>query len=252
MAELSNLLTPIVSEVGIGGLGGFLSGWARARAQCSFNLIRPWLFLGAVGSSLLMGRIFCGLICPMGILSSALFRPTREEIPVAGETQYLRYTRFFALLLFLYLTLDAAMIMLGLKPMQGLWSYLTKHQKGIAVIIVVSVLILLASSLFIYRPYCRFVCPIGTLLSLTNRFSLFTFGRRTDKCEGCENCVENCPLSIKALSESLDCFRCLSCYAACEKDALRLHPSVLKKQVKSQHMESIDHLLRSSHPGFSP
>ncbi len=198
-------------------------------AQCTFNLIRPWLFIGAVGSSLLMGQIFCGLVCPMGILSSTLFRPSKRNIPAAREKQFLTYTRYGVLLIFLYLTLDAAMIMLELKPTQGLWYYLTEHQRGIVIIIAASILILLASSLFVYRPYCRFICPIGTLLSLTNRFSLLTLVRDTDKCETCESCVESCHLGIKESSESLDCFRCLSCYTACENEALQLRPRAFKK-----------------------
>jgi len=46
MAELSNLLTPIVSEVGIGGLGGFLSGWALKKAAKMVAVLIGVAFLG--------------------------------------------------------------------------------------------------------------------------------------------------------------------------------------------------------------
>lgn len=189
---------------------------------CTFNLIRSWLFGGIFATSLLMGRVFCGLLCPLGIVSDLLFRSPVKKLPVSGVNGRLRYIKYGAVILFLYLMSEAAAILLGLVPVWSLWSFLTVFREEMAIIIVAAVLIVLISSVFIYRPWCRYICPIGTLLSASNRFSLLSLERDVDECKGCDACIRSCPLSLHDSSDSTDCFRCLSCYTACSRGLLRI------------------------------
>lgn len=189
-------------------------------APCTFNLIRPWLFGGIVATSLLMGRVFCGLLCPLGIVSDLLFRSPGKKLPVSGVEGRLRYLKYGAVILFLYLMSEAAAILLGL-PVGGLWSFLAVFREEMAIITVAAVLILLISSIFIYRPWCRYLCPMGTLLSVFNRFSLLSLERDLEECGVCDACMRSCPLGLHDFSDSTDCIRCLSCYTACRNGVLR-------------------------------
>ena len=188
---------------------------------CTFNLIRPWLFGGIIATSLLMGRVFCGLLCPLGIMSDFLFRSPEKKLPVSGVDVRLLYLKYGAVILFLYMMFEAAAILLGL-PMVGLWSFMVVYRGEMTIVIIAAVLILIISSIFIYRPWCSYLCPIGTLLSVFNRFSLLSIERDTEGCGVCDACTKSCPLGLPDFSDSKDCIRCLSCYTACRSGTLRL------------------------------
>lgn len=186
---------------------------------CTFNLIRPWLFGGIIFTSIIMGRIFCGVVCPVGIGSGFLFRINKfSGKDAVGGLAYLRYG---ALILFLYLMLEATLILFGVTPVVGIWSSLILYKEILYIAIIATTIIFIISSVFVFRPWCRF-CPIGTILSTANRFSLLSIERDIDECEECDECVKSCPMSLKVSSNSKSCIKCLSCYTACDKGALQL------------------------------
>ena len=86
---------------------------------------------------------------------------------------------------------------------------------------------ILISSLFIYRPWCQFLCPFGLVGWLLEQVSLFRPRVDREVCKDCQLCVEACPTQAMAdihfgKKIHADCFACGACFSACPKDkALR-------------------------------
>jgi polyferredoxin len=75
---------------------------------------------------------------------------------------------------------------------------------------------------FIYRIFCRFLCPLGAIYGLLNRLSLYRLRRIDRRCTGCGTCAGACKMGVdplKALNSS-ECIRCGGCVEACPKSAL--------------------------------
>ena len=195
---------------------------------CTFYIIQPWLFGVLVLTGLLIGRVFCGLLCPFGILSDFLFRSPVEKLSVSGVHNKLTYVKFSLLILFLYLIFEATGILLGLRPLEGFWYYLTLYRNDMVIATVAVVVIFLISSTFVHRLWCKYFCPIGTMHSISNRFSLLYLGRDPEKCGICDACSNSCPLGLSDRSDPQDCIRCLSCYVACSKIVLQLRTKKCK------------------------
>ena len=190
-------------------------------APCTFSIIRPWLFGFILASGLLFGRIFCGLLCPVGVLSDFLHRiPTKKSKP-KSVFRRLVFVKYGASILFLYLISEAALVLLGLMPVKGFWSLLTTYRTKLVLLIILTAAVVLVSSVFSYRPWCRYICPVSIIFSASNRFSLLSLERPPETCGECNSCVSGCPMDLTDL-DSPDCIRCLSCYAACEKGVSRL------------------------------
>ncbi len=74
------------------------------------------------------------------------------------------------------------------------------------------------------RPFCRAMCPIGAIYSLTNPLSIFHLRNSPDICTGCGICEKVCPTAIpwERIPQHPDCIRCLECYYKCPKKAIRI------------------------------
>lgn len=220
----------VVGHVGLGIVGGLLGCpypipfflCQICPTPCTFRLIRPWLFGVILTTSLLAGRVFCGILCPFGIMSSLLFSSPVKKLSAKGVEDRVKYIRYGVLILFLYLMGEAAGILLGVWTIGSLWSLLIAYRGVVTIVTIPTVLVLLISSIFIYRPWCRYLCPLGTLLLVSNRYSLLSLERDDKACGECDACLSNCPLSLPDLSDSTDCMRCLSCYTACKRGTMRL------------------------------
>jgi polyferredoxin len=187
---------------------------------CTFNLIRPWFFSVVLAGGMTIGRVFCGILCPLGLASELAYKiPVRKRhLPSFSWLPYLKYG---AVVLLLYIMLEAAATLLGLN-VEGLWFMMITYQKGVTTAIIVVSLSFLIFSVTLYKPFCRHLCPFGTIMSVSNRFGFWTLKRHSESCEECNSCIKNCPMSLQHSYDSKDCFRCLSCLATCENDALRL------------------------------
>ena len=81
----------------------------------------------------------------------------------------------------------------------------------------------LLSSVFIYRPFCKYVCPLGAFYALFQRFSFLRLRVDREKCVDCGRCVRACPMGVDVLRSpnSPECIRCGACADGCPAKALR-------------------------------
>jgi len=79
-------------------------------------------------------------------------------------------------------------------------------------------------SMLIYRPFCKYICPLGAFYALLNRVSLMRMQIDGDSCISCGKCVRVCPMQVEVLKNinSAECIRCGKCASECPTGAIEL------------------------------
>lgn len=184
--------------------------------------------LGVIGA--LFGRLNCGWFCPFGFLQDLLYK---IKVPKLKLSNRLGWIRYFVLI-----------VLVGLIPVLTLESWFCKLcpagtiEAGIPQVLLEAQLraqigwffglkiAILASFLmwmiFTKRPFCRFVCPLGAIYSVFNRFSALQLSVDQARCNRCNLCQQVCPTDIKIYENpnSTQCIRCLDCIKVCPTSAI--------------------------------
>ena len=113
----------------------------------------------------------------------------------------------------LYMTAISGKLAFGdIDPYYALFNFWTGE---VAVTGLVVLGITLLSSLAIERPWCKYACPYGAVLGITNLFSIFSIRRRESKCVSCNLCSQDCPMNIPVHAVDVvrnhQCIVCLEC-----------------------------------------
>jgi len=163
----------------------------------------------------LSNKSICGWGCQLGLLQDLLHRvPLPKWKPPFWLSNVVRVIAFVALVAGL---VAAGLDWIGVIDPFQLFSFNFTLWIGLF-----SVIILIAS-LFIYRPWCRFLCPFGLLGWLVEQVSLFRPRINWEACKECKVCVKACPTQAMAdyyAGKKLhaDCFACGACIAACPRE----------------------------------
>jgi polyferredoxin len=183
--------------------------------QSSFVLIMI-VFLLAV----LFGPVFCGWVCPLGTIQEfvsnfgrkKLRRRFNQFVPRILD-KALRYLRYGVLLWVLYMTaVTGKLIFADYDPYFALFNFWTSEISwtGLGIL-----LITLTLSFFVERPWCKYACPYGALLGLTNLFRVFSIRRDPVTCKADGACSILCPMNIPVDSLTVvrdhQCISCLEC-----------------------------------------
>jgi polyferredoxin len=96
-------------------------------------------------------------------------------------------------------------------------------------------IIILLVCMVIYRPFCRFLCPLGALYSFFNRFALLRYHVDPARCANCGNCVSACKMDVHRVSDR-ECIQCGTCAKHCEQGAIAFS---LKRQVKRLNKDDV-------------
>ncbi len=145
------------------------------------------LFFIPLVFALLFGRVFCAGACPFGALQDLVnVRNFRINKAVAGALGVIPWIYLaFALL---YALTRTRFLICQFDPFIGIF------RLGGDVGVISFGVILLVMSIFTGRPFCRFICPYGALLSLFSSVQVFRFGITPKACINCELCHNSCPV----------------------------------------------------------
>lgn len=196
-------------------------------------------FLIFIGS--LIGRLACGFLCPFGWFQDLLYKiPFFKKRKTLPGDKFLKYLKYVILLFFVFL-FPAFIKGLGGQGDPWFCKYICPSgtlMAGIPLIasneflresigflfswkmfVLFSVIVL---SLWSYRPFCRYLCPLGAIYGFFNRISLFRYRIDTDACTNCGKCQKTCHFGIdpSKTPNSSECIRCGECINACPHRAI--------------------------------
>lgn len=168
--------------------------------------------------ALLFGPLFCGYVCPLGSYQEWIGKLGRKLFPkIYGRLiprrldQVLRHLRYGVLAMVLYQTAAAGkLVFQEVDPYYALFNFFTGEValSAIAVLLVVTVL-----SLFVERPWCKYLCPYGALLGLFNMIRVFPIRRNSASCIQCKKCDRACPMQIEVSKKgAVRDPQCISCH----------------------------------------
>ncbi len=160
-----------------------------------------------------LGRIFCGYLCPIGTLQEIVYLIPVKKLKIKNKTLPI----VFRLIFFIAFVVLGVIFSMGLLTFFGFYDFFNLNINSIFFYIF---LILLAASIFVYRPFCRFICPYGVFLSLVSGKGLFKL-KRNNNCIDCRKCEKACPTSEAGRDDlKQECYMCNRCKDVCPVDAI--------------------------------
>ena len=84
---------------------------------------------------------------------------------------------------------------------------------------VLIMVIIFVASIFIYRIFCRFICPLGAIYSFFNKVSILGLKVDSAKCINCNACIDSCLMDVKKVGDR-ECIECGDCIKKCKCDAI--------------------------------
>ena len=188
-----------------------------------------------------LGRFVCGFLCPFGFFQDLLHKlPVRKRSIPRRLDKILRYTKYLILAVFVIALPTALINEFGISepyfcklicPAGTIEAGLPLVIKNESLRAVIGILfdwkvILLAItvilSTMIYRPFCKYVCPLGAVYSLFNRFSVLQLEVDDNSCINCMKCETNCDMQVNVPDNinSTECIRCGKCRSICPTGAI--------------------------------
>lgn len=208
-------------------------------------------FLFLFGS--LLGRFVCGWLCPFGLVQDLLHKlPIFKKAKRLPGHRILKYGKYAVLILLVFAGsmflfgglakvpafckyLCPSGTLLGALPLLGANGALRSQAGGLFLwkLGILTGVVLL--SVKVYRPFCQYLCPLGAVYGLFNRFSLVQIHWEQEACVSCMACERACPaaLSRQEISRSPECIRCGKCVDACPRKCLRFQ---LYQPVKTERV----------------
>ena len=234
-------------------------GWmAKIQFLPALLALNLGVIVALVALTLLLGRVYCSVICPLGIMQDGFAwfgkKAKKNRYSYSPAKNILRYVMLVIMAIAIIAGIGSVVALLApysaygrivqsiLAPVwaffnnllaswaekEGSYSFYTIDiwlKSGIT--LGVAILTLVALGILAWRngrTYCNTVCPVGTVLGLLSRFSLFRPVIDTSKCNGCGLCARNCKSAcIVSKSHKIDysrCVTCMDCLSKCNKGAI--------------------------------
>lgn len=189
---------------------------------------------------MIAGKWICGWLCPFGFLQDLLHKIPGKKLKIPKKLKWLEYSKYVFLIVFVialpllvvnefglgdpwyckYIcpsgtVLASFPLMLTNPQLHDSIGLLFYWKAALAVLI-------LAAAVFIYRFFCRFMCPLGAIYGLFNKISFLKMYVDDDKCISCGKCEEVCKLDINTAKHPnhTSCIRCGDCRHACPTKAI--------------------------------
>ena len=231
-------------------IGAFQAVVGSSKFKFTYYITGFFILLGV-----LLGRFICGFLCPFGWFQDLLHKIPGKKLSTA-KLKPLRYLKYVILVVFVILLPAFVTNSLGMgDPFfckyicpQGVLEGaipLALANSGIRAALghlftfkfTILALFIILSILF-YRPFCKWICPLGAIYSLFNKVSFLKIQVDHEKCVGCQKCSRVCKMDINVVDtpNHPECIRCGECMKACPTDAICYHYGFsTKKQAENKN-----------------
>ena len=263
-----------------GALHHWLGWMAKIQFLPAVMALNVVVVVALIALTLVFGRIYCAIICPLGVFHDILarFHRKKNKYSYSKEVKWLRYPVLVVFIiaavagigsLFQLLAPYSAYGRIATMIFQPVWQFgnnllavlaertdsyafytVDVWMKSLPVFIIAAVTLVV---LFVLawrggRTYCNTICPVGTILSFFARFSVLKVRFDADKCKNCSICSKNCKAAcIDYKNHTVDYSRCVvcgNCIGSCKFGALK-YAGPVGKAGKSSETSPIDTSKRS-------
>ena len=178
-----------------------------------------WIFI--ILTTFVWGRgLFCGWMCPFGSLSELIYKVAgaiglkrfQFALPMKwhNRLKWVKYFVFFALLAVSVFSMGLAEMLAEVEPFKttflvGMFNRAWPYTLFVAV--------LLGLSIFMERPFCKYLCPLGASLAMPSTFRWFGL-KRKQECNSCKACAVGCgslAIDEHGRIDHRECMHCLDC-----------------------------------------
>ncbi len=201
-----------------------------------------WYVLGILMLfGVMLGRTICGWLCPLGLIQELLHIIPTLKIRKSRVTRALTWLKYVLLAVFVvalplwygvkhgtalpgfckYIcpagTSEGAMGLLSNPNNSSLFGMLgVLFTRKFVIMLVIGL-----ACIFCYRSFCRFLCPLGAIYGLFNRFCLVGVKVDAERCNGCGSCVRSCGMDVRHVGDH-ECINCARCMEVCPQKAISL------------------------------
>lgn len=193
-----------------------LTCWGRLTAY----FYTAWLIIPI--SAILIGRTFCGWICPVGFVNQLLGKFSLFKMRQHKRIFRLGQLGMVCMIItcaYIYFILDNPRMMIPIRTGEFFNSiYLIfQHASPYWMIRTVLIIAFIVGSLLVANAWCRFICPAGGLFEIVKKISLFGI-RKSSACDGCNACSRVCEMGTRP--GEMNCNNCGNCLNVCHKNAI--------------------------------
>ena len=219
-----------VNACPLGSLQNALSASEKRTPYYIFGIIMLY--------GIIFGRWICGWLCPFGLFQDLVYKIKTPKLKKNRFTKVLSYFKYVILVFFVIIvplayavkdfplpafckyicpagTLGGAIALL-VNPensgMFGMLGPLFTWKFALMVSIIVG-------CVFIYRLFCRFICPLGALYGIFNKVALFGIKLEKKSCVDCGKCIAVCKMDIRTVGDH-ECIHCGDCIPVCPTKAI--------------------------------
>lgn len=209
--------------------------------------------------TLVFGRIYCSVICPMGVFQDLVIRVHKLLSPKGRKpkrhfVKEPRIVRYGVLALVIVTALTFSQLLLTVLAPYSAYGRMVRSIVGLSrgeslapalLITAAATLVVICVCAWIWgRGWCNTVCPVGSVLGLVSRFSLFKVSIDQSQCVSCRKCEKGCKSScIDIDTHTIDhsrCVDCFDCLDSCPKGGIKFRFSLPRKAKTVPVTESVD------------
>lgn len=241
-----------------GTLHAWLGWMAKIQFLPALLALNVGVIIGLVALTLIFGRIYCSVICPLGVMQDAFAwfgkKAKKNRYKYSPAKSVLRYVMLGVVIVAFLLGIGSIVALFAPYSAYGrivqnllapVWQFgnnlladwAEKHdsyafytvdvwiRSGVTFAVAVTTLVALGILAWRNgRTYCNTICPVGTVLGFLSKYSLFKPVIDTSKCNGCGLCARNCKAAcINSKEHEIDysrCVACMDCIGKCHQGAI--------------------------------
>lgn len=229
-------------------IGAYQAVVGSSKFKFSYYISGFLIFVGVM-----VGRLVCGFLCPFGFIQEILHKIPCKKFSTK-KLKPLRYIKYLILVVAVIILpvlvvnelgmgnpyfckyICPAGVLEGAIPLSLVDTSIRASLGSLFNLKLTILIITVILSIIFFRPFCKWICPLGAFYALFNKISLFKINFDNKKCISCKKCVKACKMDVDVRKDQnhTECIRCGMCITSCPTCALKYQFGLDKKKEENK------------------